>query len=565
MSMRWDSLLARHLARELNAAFTGARLRAIRFDARTRDALLFFRDRTLLWRLHPDRGYPLVREAIEPESTDLSLRTRVRGVRAPEDERIIIFELTRERGTGGPYEVIFELLGSQLNAIVAEYPDRTIRHALKTRGGRRPVQIGHPYAPPPPTGRVGADGTMTPAQWADLIDTVSPSDHESEPTLPAEKQWTRKVEKELTRRIAWLSPINAGWLVDAREPGRSCDLWSALVDRTRATEPSILVTERGPQPYPFALQGLEARASDSLLAGFDQVVAEDADAGDAPAALSIGPGLLARLEEAVVRARRRVARLQAQLDGREDPHTMRALGDLILARYADIPASATTVTLTDFDGTAVEVPLDPARRPHDNAARYYDRAGRSERAAERLPALIDAAVAEHDALLDLVAAVQAGTTDAAAVRAALPTGARPQRRGDQEAVLPYRRFRSSGGLEIRVGRGARYNDDLTFRHSAPTDIWLHARHAAGAHVVLRWSGAGAPPARDLSEAGALAALHSKARTSGSVPVDWTLRKYVRKPRGSAPGSVVPERVKTVFVEPDESLLERLAAEDPVPG
>jgi predicted ribosome quality control (RQC) complex YloA/Tae2 family protein len=81
--------------------------------------------------------------------------------------------------------------------------------------------------------------------------------------------------------------------------------------------------------------------------------------------------------------------------------------------------------------------------------------------------------------------------------------------------------------------------------------------------VLRWSDAQANPhARDLHEAGVLAALHSKARTSGTVPVDWTRRKYVRKPRKASPGSVTIERAKTVFVEPNEELEKRLrVAED----
>lgn len=138
----------------------------------------------------------------------------------------------------------------------------------------------------------------------------------------------------------------------------------------------------------------------------------------------------------------------------------------------------------------------------------------------------------------------------------------PERASDSKdasaPALPYRTFRSSGGLEIRVGKGARFNDDLTFHHSAPDDIWLHATHTAGAHVVLRWRGPGGAPARDLEEAAILAALHSKARTSGSVPVAWTLRKYVRKPRKSPPGQVVIEREKTLFVEPDPSLVESLA-------
>ena len=76
-------------------------------------------------------------------------------------------------------------------------------------------------------------------------------------------------------------------------------------------------------------------------------------------------------------------------------------------------------------------------------------------------------------------------------------------------------------------------------------------------MILRWNGPGNPPARDLEEAAILAALHSKARTSGSAPVDWTLRKYVRKPRGAKPGSVLPDRVRTLFVEPDERVLETL--------
>jgi predicted ribosome quality control (RQC) complex YloA/Tae2 family protein len=80
-------------------------------------------------------------------------------------------------------------------------------------------------------------------------------------------------------------------------------------------------------------------------------------------------------------------------------------------------------------------------------------------------------------------------------------------------------------------------------------------------VILRWDRADEnPPAGAIAEAAVLAALFSRARTSGTVAVDWTRRKYVRKPRKSAPGLVIPERVKTVFVEPDAALEERMRAE-----
>jgi predicted ribosome quality control (RQC) complex YloA/Tae2 family protein len=268
--------------------------------------------------------------------------------------------------------------------------------------------------------------------------------------------------------------------------------------------------------------------------------------------------VLAALETAVDEALRRCTSLEAELDRAEDPDTLRARGDLLLARLDEFPAGSEEVTLEGFDGRLVSVHIDPRLSGPENAAAYYDRASRSARARERLPTLLSRARTEAHRLEELLDRARAGDAGAAEIRGALPEaplrGRGPPR---ASAALPYHRYVSSGGLEIRVGRGAGFNDDLTFRHSAPDDVWLHARHAAGAHVILRWGKPGSPPRRDLEEAAVLAAVNSKARTAGSVPVDWTFRKYVRKPRGTPPGTVVPQRVRTVFVAPDPDVAERL--------
>lgn len=538
MTIRWDSLLVRELARELDHDLRGARLRALRLDGRTRDALLFFRDRTVVWRLHPNRGFVLVEGAVDPEPEDLRLRAKVRRVRAPDDERLLLAELAPERSGDGPYELIIELLGNRLNAIVTQGPERRVRHALLTPGGSRPVQVGHSYRAPTPTDRRGLDGSVTPEAWAEAIEVVPP------PERP----------KELIRTFAWVSPVVADTL--AGDPDAGFARWHGWATASATVEPCVVSSTKGAQPYPYRLAG-EAESADSLLDAI-RAVAEATAEGDAAVALGVGPALLARIEDAMHRAERRVVRLTAELDGREDPAKVRTIGDLILARYGEIPSGVDSATLVDFDGNSVEVSLDPGQQPHENADRYYARASRSERAAERLPELIRRAEEERDRLADLDRRARAGEIDADLVRAALPAPTRKNRRQPDGPTLPYRTFRSAGGLEIRVGRGAKHNDDLTFRHSAPNDVWLHARHTAGAHVILRWSQADNPPARDLEQAAALAAVYSKARTSGSAPVDWTRRKYVRKPRGSAPGSVLADRVQTVFVAPDESLIDELA-------
>jgi predicted ribosome quality control (RQC) complex YloA/Tae2 family protein len=79
-------------------------------------------------------------------------------------------------------------------------------------------------------------------------------------------------------------------------------------------------------------------------------------------------------------------------------------------------------------------------------------------------------------------------------------------------------------------------------------------------VVLRWSRDEAPPARDLEEAAALAAWHSKMRGSTLVPVDWTRRKYVRKVRGGAPGRVTVQRSRTIFARTRAELERALRVE-----
>jgi predicted ribosome quality control (RQC) complex YloA/Tae2 family protein len=122
---------------------------------------------------------------------------------------------------------------------------------------------------------------------------------------------------------------------------------------------------------------------------------------------------------------------------------------------------------------------------------------------------------------------------------------------------PYREYRSSGGLDIWVGRGAASNDALTFHESAPDDVWMHARESAGAHVILRWTDDAPPPKADLIEAAALAAWHSKSRGSTIVPVDWTRRKHVRKPRGAPPGTVTVERTKSIAARPSAALEKKL--------
>jgi predicted ribosome quality control (RQC) complex YloA/Tae2 family protein len=116
--------------------------------------------------------------------------------------------------------------------------------------------------------------------------------------------------------------------------------------------------------------------------------------------------------------------------------------------------------------------------------------------------------------------------------------------------VPFRCFSLEHDYEVWVGRNAKQNDALTFRHARKYDLWMHARGVAGSHVVLRLPNRDARPGKPiLEQAAAIAAYFSKAQGSSLVPVIVTPRKYVRKPKGAATGAVAVEREDVLLVEP----------------
>ncbi len=310
----------------------------------------------------------------------------------------------------------------------------------------------------------------------------------------------------------WMSPIIATWMI--ANPADAVDRYHLMCSDAPARPARC-----GAQlvPFPFCA---DATFVDSLIDSASAPLGEDA----AEAAHG-------------ARQRRAIERMRAELERARDAPDVRAAADALVA-MGDV-AAPRAVPLPG--GVAWPVDVRPGERAPEAAQRLYADARSKERALATLPARLAAAAAHPPAS----SPTQLGeATSRPPARPAAPR-------------LPYRTYRSSGGLAIWVGRGAASNDELTFGAAAPNDVWLHARDAAGAHVVLRWTNADAPPGRDLREAAALAAWHSTARGAAVVPVDWTRRKHVRKPRGAKPGTVILREERTIMIRPDASLERRL--------
>jgi predicted ribosome quality control (RQC) complex YloA/Tae2 family protein len=215
----------------------------------------------------------------------------------------------------------------------------------------------------------------------------------------------------------------------------------------------------------------------------------------------------------------------------------------------------------------VEVQLDPTRSPREQVDRLFHEARRLANAREMVRGRLEATArraAELEAALAALEDAQSEIERARALEVARALGMkaqarRPEQSRDRTPVrLPYRAFAAADGTAILVGRSAKDNDSLTFRVARADDWWLHARGRTGTHVIVRTPRGVEPGQEALADAAQLAALYSEGGANDSgVEVAATPRKYVRKPKGAAPGSVTFSRARTLFVTPDPARLERL--------
>lgn len=249
-------------------------------------------------------------------------------------------------------------------------------------------------------------------------------------------------------------------------------------------------------------------------------------------------------------------RLRSDLDNHGDAELWKKYGDLILANIADAVAVEGKLLVVDYfdDRTPViEIPIDPDLSPTENAEAFfkrYTKARNARREIARRLAEIDLRLAGLEAESERIEAAIADG-DAGFLSDFAGTG-RSEKREPKSAARPVNRgFVSSDGFEVLIGKGARENDQLTFKTARASDLWLHAADYPGSHVIVRNPNRAEIPNRTLIEAAKAAAFFSQGKSQPKAAVHYTLRKFVHKPKGAVPGLVSLSSFKTILVEPEK--------------
>ncbi|MFH1754265.1 MAG: NFACT RNA binding domain-containing protein [Candidatus Latescibacterota bacterium] len=253
------------------------------------------------------------------------------------------------------------------------------------------------------------------------------------------------------------------------------------------------------------------------------------------------------------------SRLREELKQAREYPVLRRETEALAAYQTLVPPGAMSVQLPNpyQAGEKLTIELDPAAPLPHQIKKRFKKASKLERSIPRITsrlkeidgelASLEKTIASSKRAPSIAAAMQ--QTEQARLDLRVPSPRRKSQ-SDREKGKIYRRYDIDKDWFVLVGRDNRENDHITFHIASPEDWWFHAQSVPGSHVVLKSKGGGEnPPERILLAAAGIAAYYSKSRHASLVPVIYTRRKYVRKPRKAPPGRVLCEREKTLFAEP----------------
>ncbi|MBE7011663.1 MAG: fibronectin/fibrinogen-binding protein [Ruminococcaceae bacterium] len=268
----------------------------------------------------------------------------------------------------------------------------------------------------------------------------------------------------------------------------------------------------------------------------------------------------------IERCRKKLAIHSENLKKSQNRDKYKIYGDLLTANMYRLEYGMDKAEVENYyenPPVPITINLKPDLSPSANAQRYYKLYQKAKTTEIYANEQIKEAEEELYYLETVIESVNKAETasDVAEIKEELADGGYIPKVKNKKSKLMKKtapmEFMSSDGFKILVGRNNHQNDTLTVKMAFSTDIWLHTKIIPGSHTIIRTEGKKDIPETTIMEAAKIAAYFSKAKNSTQVPVDFTAVKNVKKPSGAKPGLVIYDNYNTVYVTPDEELVNKL--------
>lgn len=491
----------------------------------------------------------------EPPMFCMLLRKHLEGsiivkIEQADLERIIVFELKgrNEIGDTTYKQLIVEIMGKHSNIILADKEKGTIldsiKHVSPAVNRHRTILPGHAYINPPEQGK----GDPLQVSADDVLKKIDFN--------------AGNLDQQIVQKFAGVSPLFAREAVYRAGIANRNTLppaFLSMMEEIKTGQIKPQITAVGNKDYfyilPLTHLGGVSREFSSISEMLDRYYFGKAERDRVK---QQGNDLERFISNEIQKNEKKIKKLEQTLKEAEKADRYQLFGELLTANLYSVKRGDKEVEVINYydeNGGTVTIPLNPLKSPSENAQSYFQKYTKAKNSIDIVHDQIAKArdeVVYFDTLLQQMES--ASPKDIEEIRLELiEEGYLRARKGkNQKKPKPLKpvleRYETSDGTEVLVGKNNKQNDYLTNKLAGRDEIWLHTKDIPGSHVVIRSKN----PSQDtIAEAANLAAYFSKARSSSSVPVDYTQIRHVKKPSGSKPGYVIYENQQTLYVTPDE--------------
>ena len=486
---------------------------------------------------------------------------RITNIQQNGFERVItfVFSSTNEMGDIISLNLVCELIGNQSNIILTDENGIIIDalHRSDFEGIGRIIQPGAKYIFPSSTGKINIFNEKTSVitekilslnelpLWKAFLDTIEGIS----PLVARELAFCICDSEKIIKELSSAEKMNITGALNA-----------LLRDITDNNTPVLLLDSKGlPKDFSFTeIKQYSPQYSQKFYTSFSQLLdAFYSEKENAERIRRNAQDIFKLLYVIINRTEKKIALRKKELLNCAEKEKLRIYGELIKANLYRLSSGMTSFEAENYYDEAlskITIPLDVALSPAANAEKYFKEYKKSCNAERLLTELIQKAEADliyFNSVLDALSRSQTlaelneireELADAGIIKS--PKNA-PKKK---KISVEFLEFSTPNNKKILVGKNNRQNDLLSLKTASKQDIWFHTKNIPGSHTVLITDSQSVSE-EDILYTASVAAYHSKAKASSSVPVDYTLIKYVKKPSGAKPGMVIYTNEKTIYVSP----------------
>ncbi|HEM3667857.1 TPA: NFACT family protein [Streptococcus suis] len=550
--MSFDGFFLHHMTAELRANLEGGRIQKINQPFEQEIVLNIRSNRQshkLLLSAHSVFGRVQLTQSDftnpkVPNTFTMILRKYLQGaiieeIRQLDNDRILEFSVSNKDEIGDHIQatLIVEIMGKHSNIILVDKSEQKIIEAIKhvgfSQNSYRTILPGSTYIRPPEMHSLNPY-TVSDEKLFEILSTQELS------------------PKNLQQVFQGLGRDTASELASHLQSDRLKN-FRAFFDQ--ATQPSL--TDKSYAALPFANSPKNQPHFESLSSLLDFYYQDKAERDRVAQQAN---ELIKRVASELEKNRKKLVKQEQELADTETAELVRQKGELLTTYLHQVPNDQPSVRLDNYyTGQELEIELDVALTPSQNAQRYFKKYQKLKEAVKHLTNLIE----ETKATIVYLESVdtmlgQASLAEIDEIREELiETGYLKRRHREKihKRQKPERYLATDRKTIILVGKNNLQNDELTFKMAKKGELWFHAKDIPGSHVVITDN---LDPSDEVkTDAAELAAYFSKARHSNLVQVDMIEAKKLHKPTGGKPGFVTYRGQKTLRVTPTEDKIKSM--------